>query len=58
MLPDYGMSDNVDSDPLAQMSQAECLLALYMLYMEKTGAAAIDFLDADRLEVLGGCSTS
>lgn len=54
MLADYGMADNVEDDPLAQMNQAECLLALYMLHKEKAGAAAVDFLDADRLEVLQG----
>lgn len=54
MLADYGMTDNVEEDPLAQMNQAECLLALHMLHKEKVGAAAVDFLDADRLEVLQG----
>lgn len=54
MLADYGMTENVEDDPLAQMNQAECLLALYMLHKEKVGAAAVDFLDADRLEVLQG----
>lgn len=54
MLSDYGMNDDVEDNPLAQMNQAECLLALYMLHKEKTEVAAVDFLDADRLEVLKG----
>ena len=54
MLADYGMCDDVEDNPLAQMNQAECLLALYMLHKEKLGVTAVDFLDADRLEVLKG----
>lgn len=71
MLSDYGVSDDVEDNPLAQMNQAECLLALYMLHKEKgweeeeeeggggggkRGPSAVDFLDADRLEVLQGGS--
>lgn len=64
MLSHYGMGDDVEDNPLAQMNQAECLLALYILYKEKdgtsgtisgeAGGAVVDFLDADRLEVLAG----
>lgn len=54
MLADYGMTDNVEDDPLSQLNQAECLLALYMLHKEKVGVTAVDFLDNDRLEVLRG----
>lgn len=60
MLADYGMSDDVEDDPLAQMNQAECLLALYMLHKEEgggVGGATVDFLDSDRLEVLEGRPT-
>lgn len=63
MLSDYGMGDDVDDNPLAQVNQAECLLALYMLHKEdrdREGAGEarprIDFMDADRLEVLEGRS--
>lgn len=59
MMADYGMTNDVEDDPLAQMNQAECMLALYMLYKEEgDGAAAVDFLDVDRLEVLDGRSGS
>lgn len=64
MLADYGMGDDVDDNPLTQLNQAECLLALYMLHKETGGGSngelaverknSIDFLDADRLEVLQG----
>ncbi|CAM9284101.1 unnamed protein product [Ectocarpus sp. 12 AP-2014] len=54
MFSDYGMSENVENDPLAQMNQAECLLALYILHKENAGGAAVDFLDAERLDVLQG----
>ncbi|CAN0051549.1 unnamed protein product [Scytosiphon promiscuus] len=54
MLPDYGMGDNVEEDPLAQINQAECLLALYMLHKEGARAEDVDFLDAEKLEVLQG----
>lgn len=54
MLADYGMCDDVEDNPLAQMNQAECLLALYMLHKEKIGVEAVDFMDADRLDVLRG----
>ena len=77
MLSEYGVSDDVEDNPLAQMNQAECLLALYMLHKEngwekeeeqkrgggrdgggggRRGPSAVDFLDADRLEVLEGGS--
>ncbi|CAN0531146.1 unnamed protein product [Ectocarpus sp. 12 AP-2014] len=54
MFSDYGMSENVENDPLAQINQAECLLALYILHKENAGGAAVDFLDAERLDVLQG----
>lgn len=54
MLSDYGVSDIVEDDPLARMNQAECLLALYMLHMEKQAVSSIDFLDVDKVEVLAG----
>lgn len=63
MLSDYGMGDDLDGNPLAQMNHAECLLALYMLHKEEDSSRGgeaprpppvIDFLDADRLEVLRG----
>lgn len=64
MLGHYGMGDDVDDNPLVQMNQAECLLALYMLYKEggNVGSAggarrSVDFLDADRLEVLKGADS-
>lgn len=56
MLSDYGMSDDVEDEPLAQINQTECLLALYMLHKEGTGVEAVDFLDAEKLEVLQGGS--
>lgn len=52
MLSDYGISNDVEDEPLAQINQAECLLALYMLHKEGSGVEAVDFLDAEKLEVL------
>lgn len=67
MLADYGMTEDVEDDPLAQMNQAECLLALYIMHKEEEeeeggeaatrqgrGPAAVDFLDVEKLEVLKG----
>lgn len=53
MQADYGVSDDVDSNPLAQLNQAECLLALFMLHKEGKGAEPA-FIDADKLQVLRG----
>jgi len=56
------VDDRILSDPLFSMSRSECLLALFLHTVEKPtleqigetvpGGSAIDFLDADRKEVL------
>ncbi|CAM9938580.1 unnamed protein product [Phaeothamnion confervicola] len=47
----YGIGPNVSSDPLLQLHQAECLLALYLM-RRHGGDAPVDFLDAERRDVL------
>lgn len=42
---------NATGDPMLVVNRAECLLALYMMTEEE--GASVDFLDSDRLEVLG-----
>lgn len=68
VLEDESDSDTIDAqikmDPLFAMNRAECLLALFLNTIEKTELEAkgvsvpdqsrIDFLDADRQEVLLG----
>jgi hypothetical protein len=53
MQVDYGVSDDVDDNPLTQMNNAECLLALYMLHKEGQGHTPA-FIDSDKLAVLKG----
>jgi len=56
-LADFGLPMNATGDPMLVVNRAECLLALYMLTEEgkKEGGQAplVEFLDSDRLEVLG-----
>ncbi len=47
---DFGLPMNATGDPMLVVNRAECLLALYMMTEEQ---AAVQFLDSDRLEVLG-----
>lgn len=61
MQSEYGISDNLEGDPLEQMNHVECLLALYMLHKEETQdgekmVTEIDFLDAEKLKVLQGAA--
>lgn len=47
---DFGLPMNATGDPMLVVNRAECLLALYMMTEE---GASVEFLDSDRLEVLG-----
>ncbi|KAG5190911.1 hypothetical protein JKP88DRAFT_352480 [Tribonema minus] len=53
MQGDYGVSEDLESNPLAQLNHAECLLALYMLHREGRGEEPA-FVDAEKLDVLRG----
>ena len=53
MQSDYGVSEDIDDNPLVQMNHAECLLALYMLHKEGQGAVP-GFIDDEKLAVLKG----
>ena len=48
---DFGLPLNATGDPMLIVNRAESLLALYMMTVE---GAPVEFLDSDRLEVLGG----
>jgi hypothetical protein len=50
-VADFGLPLNATGDPMLIVNRAESLLALYMMTEEK---APVEFLDSDRLEVLGG----
>ena len=56
-LADFGLPMNATGDPMLVVNRAECLLALYMLTEEggREGGRGpmVEFLDSDRLEVLG-----
>ena len=73
LLPDEeedekSLNDRILSDPLFTLSRAECLLALYLDMIEKPtleklgetvpGGSKVDFLDADRIEVLLSSDTA
>lgn len=47
MEGDYGLGDV--ADPYVRACRAECMLAVLMLHLER---AEVEFIDADRLEVL------
>jgi hypothetical protein len=53
MTGEYGVSDDLDQNPLVQLNHAECLLALYMVHKEGLGATP-QFVDAEKLGVLSG----
>ncbi|EKU23073.1 fmu domain-containing protein [Nannochloropsis gaditana CCMP526] len=58
-LADFGLPMDASGDPMLVVNRAECLLALYMLTEEVDGEGRpprVDFLDSDRLEVLGAVS--
>ena len=56
------LADTIKINPLFRMNRAECLLALFLSTVEKPkldmvgedmpGGSNVDFIDADRLEVL------
>lgn len=56
------LADTIKINPLFRMNRAECLLALFLTTVEQpklkmlgedvAGGSAVDFIDADRLEVL------
>lgn len=58
------LAETINIDPLFRMNRAECLLALFlstvegpkleMLGEDVAGGSGVDFIDADRLEVLLG----
>lgn len=54
MLSEYGVSNNVEDDPLGRVNQTECLLALYMLHVENQPMSSIDFMDVEKVDVLAG----
>ena len=59
---DKQLAETIKMNPLFRMNRAECLLALFLSTVEKpqmekmgqeiTGGSDVDFIDADRLEVL------
>lgn len=59
---DTQLAETIKMNPLFRMNRAECLLALFLSTVEKpqmekmgqevTGGSDVDFIDADRLEVL------
>jgi hypothetical protein len=59
---DKQLAETIKINPLFRMNRAECLLALFLSKVEKpqmekigqevTGGSDVDFIDADRLEVL------
>jgi len=59
---DKHLAETIKINPLFRMNRAECLLALFLSTVEKpqmekmgqeiTGGSDVDFIDADRLEVL------
>lgn len=61
-LRETELAEKVASDPLFRMNRAECLLALFLATVEAPklemvgevmpGGSTVDFVDADRLEVL------
>lgn len=64
MEADYGVSSNLESDPLTQINHVECLLALHILCNEDQPAnpaerpGTIDFIDTDKLDVLQQAAAS
>lgn len=50
---DFGLPMNATGDPMLVVNRAECLLALYMMTEEQEDSPPVQFLDSDRLEVLG-----
>mmetsp|Transcript_41044 Transcript_41044/g.52904 ORF Transcript_41044/g.52904 Transcript_41044/m.52904 type:complete len:225 (+) Transcript_41044:128-802(+) len=46
---EFGLGSTLHENPLTQLCHAECLLALHMLAFDK---APVEFIDAERLEVL------
>ncbi|CAM9874408.1 unnamed protein product [Discosporangium mesarthrocarpum] len=53
MEAEYGLGDDLESNPLTQMNHVESLLALFILHKEGRGAP-VDFVDGEKLLVLRG----